>query len=103
MTLPPWIEPKVTFGNILTILTLIGGLVAAAQAYGALGLQVEANKTDIVDLRAVDASLRLVDEAIRDAANSDRLYVRETLAEIKVDLGYLRRAAEGKQREAVRP
>lgn len=94
MTLPSWIEPKISLGNILTILALLGGMLTAAQGYGGLvesveqqGAEISAIKQDAVNLRTQVAD--------------DRSYARETLAEVKVDVGYIRRYVE-EERRAVR-
>ena len=98
MNLPQWIEPKITVGNILTIIALLGAAFAAAQAYGAMGEKVDQHSTDIVSLRQVDAELRASDADIVDTADADRLFVRETLAELRTDMGYVRRWVEGEKR-----
>lgn len=99
MTLPKWFDPKITFGNLLTILAMLGAIFAFAQGYGALAKQVEQNTGSIAAINGTtipDLGRRL--EALDDATTADRLFVRETLAEVRTDVNYLRRAEEGRRR-----
>lgn len=93
MTLPRWIEPKISLGNILTIIAMIGAMMGFAQAYGGMLQKVDQHDLDIVVLRQ-DAS------ALKEQVQEDRLYARETLAEMKTDIGYIRRYVEEERRTA---
>ena len=93
MTLPRWIEPKISLGNILTILAMIGAMLGFAQAYGGMLQKVDQHDLDIVVLRQ-DAS------TLKEQVQEDRLYARETLAEMKTDIGYIRRYVEEERRTA---
>lgn len=87
--MPRWtFENKITFGNLLTIIL---ALVPAIWAYAVMAQSVEDSKGDIADLQRINVELS---KAIAD----DRLFVRETLAEMRVDVGYLRRAEEENRR-----
>ena len=99
MPLPKWIEPKITIGNILTIIPMIGAIFAAAQSYGAMLEKVDrVTLEDIPALRQVDTELgKLIAEQAVQIVN-DRLTTRETLAELKTDVGYIRRYVEEERR-----
>ena len=99
MPLPKWIEPKITLGNILTIIPMIGAIFAAAQSYGAMLEKVDqVTLEDIPALRQVDTDLgKLIAEQAVQIVN-DRLTTRETLAELKTDVGYIRRYVEEERR-----
>jgi hypothetical protein len=101
MPLPKWIEPKITIGNILTIIPMIGAIFAAAQSYGAMLEKVDrVTLEDIPALRQVDTELgKLIAEQAVQIVN-DRLTTRETLAELKTDVGYIRRYVEEERRGA---
>ncbi len=108
MALPKWIEPKITVGNILTIFVLLGGILAAAQSYGAMGQKVEetvakieaVTKSDLPALREADVELGGLITAQGRIIDTDRLTTRETLAELKTDVGYIRRYVEEERRGA---
>lgn len=99
MTLPKWIEPRISLGTIATLVAMFATLWGAAAAYGALEGRVVNNSADIA---AVKASLAT---QIRDAAdllrdiNSDRVELGKALSELKTDVGYLRRWVEDIKRE----
>lgn len=93
MTLPRWIDPKISLGNILTILAMIGAMMGFAQAYGGVVQKVDQHDLDIVVLRQ-DAS------TLKEQVQEDRLYARETLAEMKTDIGYIRRYVEEERRSS---
>lgn len=93
MTLPSWIEPKVSLGNILTIIALMGAALGFAQSYGQVVQRVDTNEASIVSIKQ-DAA------ALRTQVADDRSYARETLAEVKVDVGYIRRYVEEERRTA---
>lgn len=99
MTLPKWIEPRISLGTIATLVAMFATLWGAAAAYGALENRVVSNSADIA---AVKASLAT---QIRDAAdllrdiNSDRVELGKALSELKTDVGYLRRWVEDIKRE----
>lgn len=87
--MPRWqFENKITFGNLLTIVL---ALIPAIWAYAVMAQSVEDSKADILDLKRSNAELTT-------AAAADRLFVREVLAELRVDVGYLRRAEEDNRR-----
>lgn len=87
--MPRWtFENKITFGNLLTIVL---ALVPAIWAYAVMAASVEDSKNDIIDLKRSNAELSA-------AAATDRLFMREVLAELRVDVGYLRRAEEENRR-----
>ena len=94
MTLPTWIEPKISLGNILTILALVGAMLGFAQSYGQVVERVDHHDAEITGIKQDAASLRT-------QVADDRSYARETLAEVKVDVGYIRRYVE-EERRAVR-
>lgn len=101
MALPKWIEPKVTLGNILTIIPMIGAIFAAAQSYGAMGEKVDqVVEHEIPSLRQVDVELGGQIVAQGRIQDADRLSNRETLAELKTDVGYIRRYVEEERRSA---
>jgi hypothetical protein len=85
-------DPKISLGNILAMLTMVGALWGFAQAYGSLGTTVEAHTAEITNLQIAAA-------AAAKQAEDDRLFMRETLAELKTDVGYLRRAEEENRRQ----
>lgn len=93
MTLPKWIEPKISLGNILTIVAMIGAMLGFAQAYGGVVQKVDRHDLDIVVLRQDAITLK-------EQVAEDRLYARETLAEMKTDIGYIRRYVEEERRSA---
>ena len=84
-------DPKISLGNILAILTMSGALWGFAQAYGGIIRTVEDHTGQIEALQRSSA------EQAR-AAEADRLFFRETLAELRVDVRYLRRAEEENRR-----
>jgi len=93
MTLPKWIEPKISLGNILTIIAMLGAMMGFAQAYGGLVESVDQHDAAIIEIKD-DAA------ALRAQVADDRSYARETLAEVKVDVGYIRRYVEEERRTA---
>lgn len=93
MTLPSWIEPKISLGNILTILAMIGAMMGFAQAYGGLVESVDQHDLAITEIKQDAANLRT-------QVADDRSYARETLAEVKVDVGYIRRYVEEERRSS---
>lgn len=84
--------PQISLGNIIATITMIAGLWGFAQAYGALGKTVESHTAEIVTLQSQA-------QAAAKQAEDDRLFMRETLAELKTDVGYLRRAEEENRRQ----
>lgn len=95
MTLPKWIEPKISLGNILTIIAMMGAVMAAAQSYGAVVERVDQHDVAIT-------SIRMEANTLKEQVIDDRLSTRETLAEMKTDVGYIRRYVE-EERRADRP
>lgn len=85
-------NPSISLGNILAIITMIGGLWGFAQAYGALGKTVEEHTAELVELKA-SAQVQANQQA------EDRLFMREALAELRTDVGYLRRSEEEDRRQ----
>lgn len=100
MTLPSWIEPKISLGNILTILALLGGMLTAAQGYGGLLEKVEKHDIEIAAGRQDSLIIKNEASALKEQVQEDRLYARETLAEMKTDIGYIRRYVEEERRTA---
>lgn len=101
MALPKWIEPRITVGNILTIIPLLGAILAAAQGYGVMGEKVDQiTNRDLPSLRQVDVELGGQIVAQGRIQDADRLSTRETLAELKTDVGYIRRYVEEERRSA---
>jgi hypothetical protein len=101
MALPKWIEPRITVGNILTIIPLLGAIFAAAQGYGAMMEKVDQiAQRDIPSLRQTDIELGGQIVAQGRVVDADRLSTRETLAELKTDVGYIRRYVEEERRGA---
>jgi hypothetical protein len=104
-------SPQISLGNILAMLTMIGALWGFAQTQGASQKTLEQNTVDIQTIRDVDmktlkeqvaAEIAAIKMAVDDQgkqAEEDRLFVRETLAEVKTDVGYLRRAQEETRRQ----
>lgn len=90
--MPFTFERKISLGNIIAIITMIAGLWGFAQAYGGIVSQVDNHTQEIEALQRATA------EAAR-AAEADRLFFRETLAEVRTDVGYLRRAEEENRRQ----
>jgi hypothetical protein len=85
-------SPQISLGNILAMLTMIGALWGFAQSQGADRKTIEQHTVEIISLQAQAA------EAAKQA-EADRLFMRETLAEVKTDVGYLRRAEEENRRQ----
>lgn len=103
MPLPSWIEPRITVGNILTIIPLLGAILAAAQGYGSMTERVDqVTNKDIPSLRQVDVELGGQIVAQGRVQDADRLSTRETLAELKTDVGYIRRYVEEERRTSAR-
>lgn len=100
MTLPSWIEPKISLGNILTILAMIGAMMGFAQAYGGMLQKVDQHEVDIVSIRQDSLIIKSEASALKEQVQEDRLYARETLAEMKTDIGYIRRYVEEERRTA---
>ena len=84
-------DPKSSLGNILAMLTMVGALWGFAQSQGATQKVVEQHTAEIT-------SLQIAASEQAKAAEADRLFMRETLAELKTDVGYLRRAEEENRR-----
>lgn len=87
-------EPKISLGNILAIITMIGGLWGFAQAYGSVITTVEEHTKEIAALKA-----EAIDQA--KAIEADRLFTREALAELRTDIRYIRRYIEDATRGSV--
>ena len=98
MSLPPWIEPEISLGNILTILTLLGTVIAAAQSYGAVVQRVDQAGVDIVGLRQDNINIKADALALGKVVADERLSTATTLAEMKTDIGYIRRYVEDEKR-----
>jgi hypothetical protein len=96
-------SPQISLGNILAMLTMIGALWGFAQSQGASQKVVEQHTVDIQTLKEqVAAEIAAIKVTVDDQAKQaeeDRLFVRETLAEVKTDVGYLRRAQEETRRQ----
>lgn len=101
--MPKWtFEPKITLGNVLTILSILITVFGATLAFGGVLKQVEettsAVSTITVRLNAKDAA----DAALLAALNQDRIAMAGRLSEMATDIRYLRRSAEAEKRgEAV--
>lgn len=87
-------DPKISLGNILAIVTMIGGLWGFAQAYGGIVKTVEEHTREISEIRA-----NAIEQA--KAIEADRLFMREALAELRTDIRYIRRFAEEAKRGTV--
>lgn len=100
MTLPKWIEPRISLGTIATLVAMFATLWGAAAAYGALESRVATNSVDIASVKAgLATQIRDAAELLRDI-NSDRVELGKALSELKTDVGYLRRWVEDIKREA---
>lgn len=100
MALPRWIDPKISLGNILTIIAMLGTVVAAAQSYGAVVQRVEQHDTDITTLRQVSVEIKADATALTKLFSDERLNTATTLAEMKTDIGYIRRYVEDEKRQS---
>ena len=87
-------DPKISLGNVLAIVTMIGGLWGFASAYGGVIKTVEEHTKEIADIRAAAAEMARNVEA-------DRLFMREALAELRTDIRYIRRFAEETKRGVI--
>lgn len=99
MTLPSWIEPKISLGNILTIITIIGAILGAAQSYGSVVQRVEQHDVDLGTLRQVSVEIKADAVALTKLFSDERLNTATTLAEMKTDIGYIRRYVEDEKRQ----
>jgi len=102
MALPKWIEPKISLGNILTIIAMFGTIIAAAQSYGAVVQKVDQAGIDIGALKQANVEIRADATALGKVVADERLSTATTLAEMKTDIGYIRRYVEDEKR-ASRP
>ena len=102
MTLPKWIEPKISLGNILTILGMLGAVFGFAQSYGATMQKLDQTGAEIISLRQSDVEIKADAIALGKVVADERLNTATTLAEIKTDIGYIRRYVEDEKR-ASRP
>lgn len=84
--------PQISLGSILALIGLIITFWGFAQSQGATQKIVEQHTAEIVSLQAQAAEQA-------KQAEEDRLFMRETLAEVKTDVGYLRRAEEENRRQ----
>lgn len=87
-------DPKISLGNVLAIVTMIGGLWGFAQAYGSVISAVDEHSREIAAIKAA---------AIEQgkAIEADRIFAREALAELRTDIRYIRRYLEDANRGAV--
>ena len=91
MTVPPWIDVKISLGNILTIGSVIVGLSIGWQT---LASGVQTNASDILKL---DARVNKQDERVERLIvelQAYRLSETTLLTELRTDMRYLREAID---------
>lgn len=91
MTVPPWIDVKISLGNILTIGSVIIGLSIGWQT---LASGVQTNASDILKL---DARVNKQDERVERLIvelQAYRLSETTLLTELRTDMRYLREAID---------
>lgn len=88
-------EKKINLGHILTMATVVVGM--------AMGWQAISGRVEALERSDARQDVR-IEKSTEDIANllavinADRVDIRATLAELKVDVGYLRRWVEGVKR-----
>lgn len=95
--------PRLQFENKITLsgLIQIGLLVVAiVGGYFTMVNKIDSAATEIVGLKEADATIRKEAAELRVQVSDDRLTTRETLAELKTDVGYIRRYVEEERRGA---
>lgn len=85
----PRVKNEISVGTISSWIGIAMILLGAGVAWGTINARVDAGEQ-------VDAAQNLVIKELTD----DRNAMREILAEIKTDVGYLRRAEEEARRQA---
>lgn len=97
MTAPKWLDPKISMGNLLSILTVIVGLTGG---YFTIVGNVSANSVEIQrqDRRIVAVEAK-VDKLIAEL-QSDRLTQTTILTELRSDVRYLREGMDQIRRAA---
>lgn len=84
-------------GNLLTMLTMVGGLIIGWQTI-VTDVRANTNEIDLIDARLTKQENRF--QQWIDSAQSERVRQTEILAELRTDLKYLRQAisdmSEGK-------
>ena len=85
----PRVKNEISVGTISSWIGIAMLLLGAGIAWGTINARVDARED-------VDAAQNLVIKELTD----DRNAMREMLAEIRVDVGYLRRAEEEARRQA---
>lgn len=99
MTLPKWIEPRISLGTIATLVAMLATIWGAATAYGSLENRVAVNAAEIIAVKAsVSEQITAAAALLRDI-NADRVDLGKSMAELKTDVAYLRRWVEDLKRE----
>lgn len=94
MTLPKWIEPKISVGTIVSVIGLLVTMAGAAAGYGALNERVSQHDSKIEQIEDQQAKSDTDSRALLAEINKDRVALTETLATLKTDVSYLRRWVE---------
>ena len=100
MTTPKWFDPKITLGNVLTIIGMLAAVFGFAQSYGATIQRLDQTGVEIVSLRQDNLGIKADAIALGKIVADERLSTATTLAEMKTDIGYIRRYVEDEKRSS---
>ena len=99
--MPRWtFEPKITLGNVLTILSILITVFGATLAFGGVLKQVEETTAAVTTITGRLDAKDAADAALLAALNQDRVNLAGKLSEMATDIRYLRREREAEKREA---
>lgn len=99
MTLPKWIEPRISLGTIATLVAMLATIWGAATAYGSMETRVAVTAAELTSVKAsMSEQINAAAALLRDI-NADRVDLGKTMAELKTDVAYLRRWVEDLERE----
>jgi len=90
-------ENKVTLSGLIQIGLLLTTIVGL---YFTLVARQDATARDIIALQAADKIIIESAGSLKDSVIQDRLTTATTLAELKTDIGYIRRYVEDEKRSA---
>lgn len=94
MTLPKWIEPRISLGTIATLVAMLATIWGAATAYGSLETRVAVTAAELTSVKAsMSEQINAAAALLRDI-NADRVDLGKTMAELKTDVSYLRKWVE---------
>lgn len=99
MTLPKWIEPRISLGTIATLVAVLATIWGAATAYGSLETRVAVTAAELTSVKAsMSEQVNAAAALLRDI-NADRVDLGKTMAELKTDVSYLRKWVEEIKRD----